>query len=315
MGLVSKVLSGKMGTTGVTAEKRERILATAKARGFVPNRTARALRSGRIGTIGVFLHPLGERGVDINDNFLRGFSQGLAASSHHLWLTFFERRDDFERTLEQIDISRQADALVVAGLAHPELTARLEELDRTQVPVIISEEDVFSPQVPNISIDTFAQGRLPTQHLIARGCRRIAEVSRLPSRHRGYLEAMHNAGLETEDLVVTVPDFKVADGRLAVRQLLERGISFDGLVCHSDYQALGAIQELLARQIRVPEQVRVTGVDDSVVCDLSPVPITSVTGEGQVIGLATAKAVLERLDGKQVFSQSIQPQIVERASA
>ncbi len=72
--------------------------------------------------------------------------------------------------------------------------------------------------------------------------------------------------------------------------------------------------ELLAHQIRVPEQVRVTGVDDSPICEGSPVPITSVTAEATAIGLATVTAVLERLEGREVPSQLISPKLIQRES-
>ncbi len=315
VGLVSKVLSGRMGTTGVSAEKRDRIIAMAQQKGFVPNRTARALRSGRVGTVGVFLHPLGERGTDISENILRGIADGLASSSYHLWLTFFERDSDFHRTMELVNIRRQADALIVAGVSHPELMARLEELDRNDLPVVMSEEELTPAHLANICIDTVQQGRLPTEHLIARGCRRIAEISKKKSRHIGYLEAMKSAGLDTGGLVYEADGFKVIDGRLGVRQLLASGTTFDGIVCHSDHQALGAIQELMAHGIRVPDQVRVTGVDDSALCEVSPVPLTSISAEGRRIGLATVEAVLQRLDGKPVSSHVIQPQLIQRDSS
>jgi LacI family transcriptional regulator len=314
VGLVSKVLSGRMGTTGVSAEKRDRIITMAKAKGFVPNRTARALRSGRVGTVGVFLHPLGERGTDLSENILHGIADGLASSSYHLWLTFFERDTDFHRTMDASNIRRQADALIVAGVSHPELIPRLKELDHDVLPVVISEEELSPEQLTNICVDTHRQGRLPTEHLIARGCRRIAEISHKKKRHLGYLDAMKDAVLSTQGLIAEVNGFKVIDGRMGVRQLLDKGIDFDGLVCHSDHQALGAIQELVARGIRVPDQVRVTGVDDSALCEVSPVPLTSITAEGHSIGLATVEAVLQKLDGKQAASRLIQPRLIQRDS-
>ncbi len=314
VGLVSKVLNSRMGTTGVSAEKRERIIALAKAKGFVPNRVAQALRSGRVGTIGVFLHPMGEPGTEISETILRGMAEGLANSPFHLWLTFFEYDSDFHRTLEGDDIRRQADALIVAGVPHPDLMARFVELDRNYLPVVMHGEDEAGP-LTQVSVDNHLQGFLPTKHLIAQGCRRIAHVCTTRIRQQGYLDAMRSANLPTDGLILSAEKFNAQEGRVAVRKLIEGNVPFDGLVCQSDHQAFGAIQELMARGIRVPEQVRVTGVDDSPLCDLSPVPLTSVTAEGRALGRGLVSATLQRFENKQASSLLIQPRLIQRASS
>jgi LacI family transcriptional regulator len=265
--------------------------------------------------VGVFIHPWGEQGTEISEGFLRGVAEGLASSFYHLWLTFFERDIEFHRTKEMTTIRGEADALIVAGIPHPNLFSTIEELDRTELPVILSEEDAKPGVLANFAVDTVQQGRLPTEHLIAQGCRHIAEICTMKSRHQGYLEAMKAAGLSTQGLIVKRESFKVPDGRMAVRNLLASKVPFDGLVCHSDHQALGAIHELLAHGIRVPEQVRITGVDDSALCEVSPVPLTSVTSEAKRVGLATVSAVLKRLNGEQVSSQFIQPRLIQRGSS
>ena len=65
--LVSKVLSGHMGTSTVRPEIAERIRAVARERGFVPNAAARSLHSGRQDVVSVFVsrHGAPEQGMDI----------------------------------------------------------------------------------------------------------------------------------------------------------------------------------------------------------------------------------------------------------
>ena len=93
--LVSKVLSGNMGTTGCSEDNRQAILAKAKELGFRPNLVAQALRSGRTGSIGVFIHPLGSPGSDLIERLLMGLSTQANIRGQRLFLSFYETDRDF----------------------------------------------------------------------------------------------------------------------------------------------------------------------------------------------------------------------------
>lgn len=317
VGLVSKVLNGRMGTTGVSVAKRKKIIAKAQELGFVPNRTALALRSGQIGAIGVFVHSWGEPGTEIDSQFLKGVASVLTSGYHHLWLSFFTDAKEFLRSLRLENLQRQADALIVAGVPHPELYPVLEKLDRAGMPIVISEENSTAGNLVNISVDSFQQGYMPTMHLVERGCRRIAHItSNNELRRQGYLQALRDSGMSIDPRLVGVGvDYKMESGRAFVEDLIRLGGAFDGIVAQSDNQALGAISALLSRGISVPERVKVIGVDNSPACECSPVRLTSVTSEAYQIGVETTRVVLKRLARQEVKSRRLKPTIVPRASS
>lgn len=317
VGLVSKVLNGRMGTTGVSAAKRQLILKKAQELGFVPNRTAVALRSGQIGAVGVLVHPWGESGTEISSQFIKGVSIALSSNYFNLWLSFFEFEKDFRRQIRAEDLRHQADALIVAGIPHPELIPVLEQLEKAGVPVIVAEEDHFAPSLTNIFVDVHQQGFLPTMHLIERGARRIAHIiGGSESRRQGYLDALRAASRQIDPrLVIVEENYKVESGRRAVARLLDSQTSFDGIVAQSDHQALGALYELQSRGIRVPDQVKLIGVDDSPICEISPLLLSSVTSEAQQIGEAATQSALKRINGQSVPSAKITPRVIARATS
>lgn len=55
---------------------------------------------------------------------------------------------------------------------------------------------------------------------------------------------------------------RTQSGAEAARRLLDRGELFDALVVANDYMALGAIEVLRGRGVRIPQEVVVTGFDD-----------------------------------------------------
>jgi LacI family transcriptional regulator len=315
-GLVSKVLNGRLGTTGVSPARRDEIVARAKMMGYIPNRTARALKFGRLGSVGVFLHPPGELGTEISSLFLQGVSEALAASNSHLWLTFYSKDSEFSRELQISDIRQHADALVIAGVPHPGLLPALRQLDESGLPVVTALENHYSEHLPNVCVDNMLQGYLPTEHLIELGCRKIAHVATHSVRSEGYKAALQAAGIGWDpELLVKASDYKIETGRVAVRDLLNRNVEFDGIVAQSDHQALGIILELTSRGIAVPEKVRITGVDDSPLCAGSPIPITSVSSEAFEVGRLAVEMVLDRLKGSAPKSVSLKPRVIRRASS
>jgi LacI family transcriptional regulator len=106
-----------------------------------------------------------------------------------------------------------------------------------------------------------------TEHLLDAGRRRVAFVAGSPTsshegRLAGYLVALQNSGGHQEPLVLG--QRMALDTRAAYQDLADRllRLEADGVVCYQDYTALGLIVELLARGLRVPTDVAITGFDN-----------------------------------------------------
>ncbi len=116
-------------------------------------------------------------------------------------------------------------------------------------------------------------------------------------------------------LIYAAKDFGVSSGELAVQAMDEAGIAFDGVVGQSDHHAIGAMNVLHRTGRRVPEDVKITGVDDSPSCHLSYVPITSVSQEDGPRGAMAVQMLLDRLEGADVKSVWIAPVLHVRGSS
>ena len=314
--LVSKVLSGKMGTTGCSEANRLAIQAKAKELGFRPNLLARALRNGRTGSIGVFIHPLGSPGSDLIERLLMGLSAQANALGQRLYLSFYETDREFSQLFAKT-ARAEIDGLLVTGVAHPELINLYKEIEESGIPVITSykNSDASGDNI-NIYCNDFQVGYLPTRHLLENGCRKIAHIRSMESRYQGYLKALEEHGIKEDPMLVynAIEHFDTDTGREAVRFWNKKNIELDGLVAESDNQAFGAITELQALGKRVPEDVKVFGVDDSPICSLSPVPLSSVSQQVEEVGARAVEAIMQRIDNKTVVSEKIEPILRLRAS-
>lgn len=119
----------------------------------------------------------------------------------------------------------------------------------------------------SIGSDNTFGGRRATLHLARLGRQRIVFLGDLDppeamQRHRGYLDALGQAGLAVAQDLIVPAHFEVESAEAAVDALIRRGVDFDGIVAASDQIALGAVRALLHAGIDVPGKVSVIGFDN-----------------------------------------------------
>ncbi|AJY46533.1 hypothetical protein TM49_13985 [Martelella endophytica] len=111
-------------------------------------------------------------------------------------------------------------------------------------------------------------GALATQHLIDRGCRRIATITGDPwqlackERLAGYRRALNQAGLAHYPALECSTDWGHRQAHIATTEMLEQGAGPDGIVCQNDIIARGAIAAIRDFGLRVPDDIAVIGYDN-----------------------------------------------------
>ncbi|MFV0338240.1 MAG: LacI family DNA-binding transcriptional regulator [Chthoniobacterales bacterium] len=315
--LVSKVLNDRLGTTGVSPKTRQAILKKAKELDYVPNRLAVALKAGRKGAIGIFLHHVGSPGSDLNERLLHGVADGLEKSNIRMWLRFFNTDEQFHAACD-IRLKNEVDGLIVIGASHPGLIEKFNTLQRENVPVVSVFNDYLEQieqVITNVSVNYKTQGYLAARHLLDQGCRSLACFDTHESRTAGFFKAHRDFGLEPNPhLLIPVEKFLEQNGVEGFLKLQALNIPFDGIVCASDAQAAGAINTMFQYNIKVPETIRITGVDNSPIANNCIVPITSVTSETRHAGLKAVELLLRKIEGHIVRSASIEPKLHIRKS-
>jgi len=249
----------------VSEATRSRVQAAIDELGYRPNRSARSLRSGRTGAIGLAVPELSlAYFAELADEVI------TVAERHDLVVLIEQTGGDRRRELEVLQGSRRqmTDGLLFSPLALGNDDAALLDVD---FPLVLLGERIFDGPVDHVTMENVAAARAATEHLLDRGRRRIAILGAHEGEvigSAGLRLAGHRAALEErgmafdEELVVDAGPWHRANGAEAMRRLLDRGVSFDSVFALNDELGLGALRVMQERRIRVPEEVAIIGFDD-----------------------------------------------------
>ena len=177
--------------------------------------------------------------------------------------------------------------------------AMLERLGPLPVCTIGSRE----PGVPCVAINNSGGVRALTRHLMEKHeCKRIAFLTghgrEAEQRLAGYRAGHRDLGVTPAEQLLIRGDFRIGAGRDAVTKLFDSGGGCDAIVAANDWMALGALESLRARGLRVPEDVAVVGFDDLDNAKFASPPLTTVRQAPLQLGIEAVRLVLARLRGQ-----------------
>ena len=177
--------------------------------------------------------------------------------------------------------------------------------------------------IPSVLVDNAKGMRDAMVHLIdGHGYRRIAFIrgpgvnEEAEERYRVYREVLGEHELPFNPDLVTLGNFQASSGAEAVRQMYdERHIAFDAIVSANDFMAIGAMDALQARGIRIPQDVAVVGFDDIREGRFAPTPLTTVRQPLDRQGKQALELVLAQLDGQTIDEHiTLHTELVRRQS-
>jgi DNA-binding LacI/PurR family transcriptional regulator len=290
--LVSLVLRG---SGHVRSEKREAVLRAVRELGYRPNAAARSLSEQRTRTIGVLLNDLRNPWfVDLLD----GLNPLLHDHGLHMLLGDARLNRRTGQDLARPFLDLQVDGLVVVGTL-PDPAAL--ETAAARIPVVVAGAREPVPAGVDVVAGDDEQGaRLATEHLIGLGHRRIAHLAGYGAvgelRQRSF-EAVTRAHGLADRAPVELSDMTEEGGfRTAVR-LLSRPERPTAVVAVNDIAAVGVLSAAEELGLRVPEDLSVTGYDNTSISRLRHLWLTTVDNAGHEVGRRAARCLLDRFEG------------------
>ncbi len=183
--------------------------------------------------------------------------------------------------------------------------------DAARIPIVLLDRPLLPyPHLDHhdvVGIDNRRAGYDVTSHLLAHGCRRVAFVApphaaaTAEAREAGYREALWLAGAAFDPALAE--RFDPSDA-MAIKALMDRQRP-DGIVCVNGRTAALLMPTLLQLGHRIPQDVRLAGIDDVEYARLLPVPLTTLRQPTHQIGEIALTVMLERLQRRDLPARQV----------
>ncbi len=268
--------------------------------GYVRNGAAQALASRRTKMVATIYPTLSN---PIFSVAIHALQQTLWRFGYQLLVASHEYEPEREIELLRTVVERGVDALVLVGTDHP---SEVFELARQYDLPYVMTWSIDGSHYPHCIGFSYYDAAFDLASLVVKmGHRRIALCNgfesaneRARSRAAGTRAALKAAGLSLDASLVTEQPFNFEGGREAVRIFLAQETPPTVLICGTDLQAIGAIDECRRRGIRVPEDLSITGFDDIEHAAIVVPPLTTVKVPTEDIGVLAACRVVSLLEGE-----------------
>ncbi|MBS0532329.1 MAG: LacI family DNA-binding transcriptional regulator [Proteobacteria bacterium] len=286
----------------VRPELRDKVARAIAKLAYTRDSAGRALKSGRMRTIGAIVPTLG----------FSIFAAGIEALQNRLseagyTLLIANAQYDKQRELQEMRslLERGIDGVAPVGGSHsPELRALIQQAG---VPVITTYVSKASGGMPAIGIDNEAATRELTRYLLGLGHVSFGIIANVPpsndrsrARLEGAQKTLAQAGIDLKPTQIIKADHSLAQGRGAFRQLITDHPEVTAMICTTDTLAIGAMAEARKLAFKVPQSLSITGFDDiELAAQLDP-PLTTISVPAGEIGRGAADYLINAISGLSI---------------
>lgn len=180
----------------------------------------------------------------------------------------------------------------------------------------------LSPQIPQVLADYAWVGYRGVEHLVERGCRKIALINAWETfpiarnLQEGYRLGLERFGITFSRSYVRTGYYDFDCGYQLAKSLLEL-VEFDGLICADDFLAAGAIRAIRDAGLSVPQDIAVIGCNDLPIARMIEPPLTTFRIDFQEMGREAARLLLQLLEKEEIKETLfyLKPTLVVRKSA
>jgi LacI family transcriptional regulator, galactose operon repressor len=258
---VSRVVNGR---GDVSPETRELVQRIVRERGYMANRSARALSRGKTGLIGGTV-PMVH--YPYFSHLVAGVAEALYEQDMRLVLCPTLHEHAREVSLLERLMHGTTDGAVI--ILPEESSEELEQLVNHGYRFVVIDPTVpVNERVPAVSAAHTAGANQAMKHLLSLGHRRIGAITgprgvkATDDRRRGYFAALAEAGIARDPELEIESNFELRGGVDAAQRLLDLADPPTAIFCFNDNMAIGAMRVARERGIRVPEDLSIIGFDD-----------------------------------------------------
>ena len=300
----------------IPPETAERIKKIAEELGYRASAVARSLVTRKTEAIGVVVTSIAD---PFNGEVVAGIEEVANEHGYSVILATSQADPQREMAVARSFHERRVDGILVASSRVGALY--LPALSELEVPVVLLNNQHPSEFVHSVSIDNIDGARQAADHLIALGHREIAYIgdeSGLESdagRLRGLVDGMTTAGLTMRAGFVARGNGKPDAARDRALELLTLQSRPTAIFCYNDMSALGVFNAARMCNIRVPDDLSISGFDDLFFAALMQPALTTVRQPMRKLGRGAMQLLIDLLNGcEPEKTQLVKGELIVRQS-
>ena len=297
---VSRVINGNV-ANAASEEVQDRIWRIARTGGYVPNRSAQALKIGAPGitkrnSIGCIY----ARSADaLNDAFFsaltRSMEQEAIKAGYFVKYAFTAFDINNPSTLQQI-LSNEVDGVAVLGRCNADT---LKFLKNHFCKVVYTGLNALDADYDQVICDGNAVATDAMEHLISHGHTRIGYIGETKNeiRYEAYCNTLKKHRIPFDKNIVTNVPVSSEGGYRGVKRILERTSDVTALFCMNDITAIGVIKAIQQEGLCVPDDISVISMDDIEIAQYVSPMLTTMHIPIEEMGKMAAKVLIDRING------------------
>ncbi|MBP3039812.1 LacI family DNA-binding transcriptional regulator [Bacillaceae bacterium Marseille-Q3522] len=310
MATVSRVFNNSGPVKESTRKLVERVIEETNYR---PNVLARELIDKKTAVIGLIVHDMTGEGIP---RMINGVNELLEENGYHLLIASSKGKMELEKKHFELFHLKRVEGIIFATRRFtPEHAAYLKKLS---VPVVVLLQDTGNKNISCVTFDNRGLAARSAEVLLEKGHRQFAFIGgpedsvNAQERKNGFIGKLAEYHCSFDEELFRPTDFYIRSGYLAAEEIITAKKPFTALVSINDGLALGAMNCLLDHGYRIPEDVSIMSLDNTVLSQASRIPLAGVSFSYYDLGKEGASIILHQLQSEEWTCQKrVMPYTVE----
>ncbi|OPJ56502.1 LacI family DNA-binding transcriptional regulator [Alkalithermobacter paradoxus] len=312
---VSRVINN---SKPVSNEIRQRVMSVIKETGYVPNPVARSLVTKKSQLIGVIV-------PDISNFFIGELLNGIeeVGKIYEYDILLCNSYGEMEEELKYINLLKSKQVAGIVFVTWKMSDEHVKAIEEGNLPAVYISKNAHNFDVYSVSIENERAAYEMTKYLIQKGHTNIGFIRSSieddlvdSQRFRGYKNALTDSGLEINQRIIKEGDTTSESGYYLMNEILESNDMPHAMFATNDEVAIGAINCILDKGYKVPDDISVVGFNDIKLASLYRPSLTTIKQPIYDMGAVSIRMIVKMIDGEQLEDKHtyLPYELIERQS-
>lgn len=307
-GVSKSTVSRYLNNGYVSEDSRFKIQDVIEKTGYMPLRHAQTLRTKKTNLIGVIVPKIS---TETASRVIEGISDEI--SKHEYDLLIANTNLNIDKEIEYLNILKnQVDGIIF--MATKTTDKHIRVMDEIDIPIVVVSQNI--EKYPSVYYDDFNASKDVVTRMMMNGYNKIAfvgvyeeDISVGKERKAGYLEALRQNKIEVNKDLIKTGDFSMESGYELCKELMAVKEKPDAIFAATDNIAIGAIEYLLEKGYKIPDDVGVWSIGDSKISKVVTPKLNTVHYYYKTSGINSGEIIMDLISNNIKSSKNINKKI------